>query len=132
MNFRRRPQEEPEINIISMVDVVLVLLLFFMVSTSFIRPSALNMELPESSQEAKQPERSVTVDVDAIGQVALNGQIVLVSELADKLEALAGQSKNRILLLRSDRNTTQQHVVNVLDAARQAGFLHISMATIQK
>lgn len=131
MNFRRHPREEPEINIISMVDVVLVILLFFMVTTTFTKQSALRLDLPAASQTAVAPKAPITVDIDAAGRLALNGQALSAGELRQRLAALARQDSNQMLLLRADRNTIQQHVVTVLDAARQAGLLRVSIATQQ-
>lgn len=131
MNFRRHPREEPEINIISMVDVVLVILLFFMVTTTFTKQSTLRLDLPAASQTAAVPKAPITVDIDAAGRLALNGQALSAGELRQRLAALARQDSNQVLLLRADRNTIQQHVVTVLDAARQAGLLRVSIATQQ-
>ncbi|MEW5790875.1 MAG: ExbD/TolR family protein [Pseudomonadota bacterium] len=131
MNFRRHSREEPEINIISMVDVVLVILLFFMVTTTFTKQSILRLDLPAASQTAAVPKAPITVDIDAAGRLALNGQALSAGELRQRLAALARQDSNQVLLLRADRNTIQQHVVTVLDAARQAGLLRVSIATQQ-
>lgn len=131
MNFRRHSREEPEINIISMVDVVLVILLFFMVTTTFTKQSILRLDLPAARQTAAVPKAPITVDIDAAGRLALNGQALSAGELRQRLAALARQDSNQVLLLRADRNTIQQHVVTVLDAARQAGLLRVSIATQQ-
>lgn len=129
MNFRRRAPEEPDINIVSMIDVVLVLLLFFMITTSFTKQSALKLDLPQASPNAASPQEALTIDIDPVGRMALNGQPVSVSDLPERLRSLARQSGDGTVVLRADRNTTQQHVVAALDAARQAGLLRVSIAT---
>lgn len=131
MNLRPRVSEEPEINVISMVDIVLVLLLFFMVTSSFVHQSHLSMDLPKAQQAtAGEPKTPITIDLSAAGQVRMNKQVVPMSDLAGQLKALAAKDPERVIVLRADKNTTQQYVVDVLDAAQEAGLTRISFATL--
>ncbi|ACH82899.1 MAG: biopolymer transporter ExbD [Acidithiobacillus sp.] len=131
MNLRQRVSEEPEINVISMVDIVLVLLLFFMVTSSFVHQSHLSMELPKAQQAtAGEPKTPITIDLSAAGQVRMNKQVVPMSDLAGQLKALAAKDPERVIVLRADKNTTQQYVIDVLDAAQEAGLTRISFATL--
>ncbi|BBF65502.1 biopolymer transporter ExbD [Acidithiobacillus sp. 'AMD consortium'] len=131
MNLRPRVSEEPEINVISMVDIVLVLLLFFMVTSSFVHQSHLSMELPKAQQAtAGEPKTPITIDLSAAGQVRMNKQVVPMSDLAGQLKALAAKDPERVIVLRADKNTTQQYVIDVLDAAQEAGLTRISFATL--
>ncbi|MDD5375783.1 biopolymer transporter ExbD [Acidithiobacillus sp.] len=131
MNLRPRVSEEPEINVISMVDIVLVLLLFFMVTSSFVHQSHLSMDLPKAQQAtAGEPKTPITIDLSAAGQVRMNKQVVPMSDLAGQLKALAAKDPERVIVLRADKNTTQQYVIDVLDAAQEAGLTRISFATL--
>ena len=131
MNLRPRVSEEPEINVISMVDIVLVLLLFFMVTSSFVHQSHLSMELPKAQQAtAGEPKTPITIDLSAAGQVRMNKQVVPMADLAGQLKALAAKDPERVIVLRADKNTTQQYVIDVLDAAQEAGLTRISFATL--
>ncbi|MBU2823167.1 biopolymer transporter ExbD, partial [Acidithiobacillus ferrooxidans] len=103
MNLRQRVSEEPEINVISMVDIVLVLLLFFMVTSSFVHQSHLSMELPKAQQAtAGEPKTPITIDLSAAGQVRMNKQVVPMSDLAGQLKALAAKDPERVIVLRAD------------------------------
>ena len=131
MNLRQRVSEEPEINVISMVDIVLVLLLFFMVTSSFVHQSHLSMELPKAQQAtAGEPKTPITIDLSAAGQVRMNKQALSMADLAGQLKALAAKDPERVIVLRADKNTTQQYVIDVLDAAQEAGLTRISFATL--
>ena len=132
MNFRARSgMEEPEINVISMVDIVLVLLLFFMVTTSFVQNSHLSMQLPKAQQAAKgEPKTPITIDLSASGQVSIGGQALSMRALSQRLKALAAKDPERVIVLRADKNATQQYVIDVLDAAQEAGLTRISFATL--
>ena len=131
MNLRPRVSEEPEINVISMVDIVLVLLLFFMVTSSFVHQSHLSMQLPKAQQAAAgEPKSPITIDLSASGQVRMNKQALSMADLAGQLKALAAKDPERVIVLRADKNTTQQYVIDVLDAAQEAGLTRISFATL--
>ncbi len=131
MNFRRRIPEEPEINVISMVDIVLVMLLFFMVTTSFVQRSHLSMQLPHAQQAAAgEPKTPIVIDLSASGQVSIGHRNVSMGQLARQLKLLAGRDPKRVIVLRADRNATQQYVIDVLDAAQEAGLTRISFATL--
>ena len=131
MNLRPRVSEEPEINVISMVDIVLVLLLFFMVTSSFVHQSHLSMQLPKAQQAAAgEPKSPITIDLSASGQVRMNKQALSMADLAGQLKALAAKDPERVIVLRADKNTTQQYVIDVLDAAQEAGLTRISIATL--
>jgi len=131
VNFRRPSLEEPEINVISMVDIVLVLLLFFMVTTSFVHQSHLSMQLPKAQQAAAgEPKSPIVIDLAASGAVSIDHQTLSMTQLAARLKALAAKDPERVIVLRADRNATQQYVLDVLDAAQEAGLTRISFATL--
>lgn len=135
MNFQRGKQrEQPEINLIPMIDVLLVILIFMMVTTTFSQLSELEINLPTA--QADKPEEkpsSINVAVDASGRYTVNGQPFVgknVDGLADALKRASGAANpETVVIISADAASTHQSVVNVMEAARQAGLSHITFAT---
>ncbi|HXH04067.1 MAG TPA: biopolymer transporter ExbD [Candidatus Competibacteraceae bacterium] len=134
MNWRRRSREEPEINFIPLIDVLLVLLIFFMVASTFRKESDLKIALPQGSQPPAQTEKQrVEVDIDAKGQYAVNQQILSGSDtesLKTALSQAAAGNTQLPFIIRADAQTPHRAVVQVLDAAGQLGFSRIGIATL--
>ena len=133
MNFRSRDREEPEINLIPFIDVLLVVLIFLMLSTTYSRFTELQINLPESAAE-KSPDRPqvLSVAVDANGRYAINGTAVAFDNpagLASRLQDAAKGAKEPVVAISADAVATHQSVVNVMEAARLAGYNHISFTT---
>lgn len=134
MNFMRgRQREEPEINLIPMIDVLLVILIYLMVTTTYSRFSELQINLPSATAD-KQPDRpvSINVAVDARGHYTLNNAPVAysgVESLSAELKRLAGNNPEPPVIINADANATHQSVVNVMEAARLAGLSRITFAT---
>jgi biopolymer transport protein ExbD len=133
MNLRPRRREEPDLNLVPMIDVVLVLLIFFMVATSLRHESELELRLPEASgQPMPSHLAQLEVDIDANGRYALNGQALATADppaLKAALQA-AAQGRELPLILRADGRTPHQAVVTVLDVAGQLGFKQLAIATV--
>ncbi|MFO1291447.1 MAG: biopolymer transporter ExbD [Rubrivivax sp.] len=132
MRFSRRKPEEPEINLIPFIDVLLVILIFLMLSTTFSRFTELQITLPAADAE-KMRERSgdVVVAVAADGRYALNGKPVdgrSVERLTAELAAASGGRVDTMVIVSADAMAAHQAVVNVLDAARRAGLARITFA----
>lgn len=129
-----RPDEELEISLIPLIDVVLTLIIFFVVTTTFQDRSALKIALPEaSSQTAETPKDPLVVVVDAEGRYFVGGSEVLhrdVRSLRDSIATVAGDDKNRVVVLRADGKTPHQAVVTAMDAIGQLGFSRLSIATM--
>jgi len=134
MNLRRQRHEDPEVTLTPLIDVVLLLLIFFMVSTTFDREAQLKIDLPEASMEiAKAPEDKLEITIDVLGTYYLNGQQVTNNRFDTLMRAIQQTIGNRAdlpVLIRADANTPHQAVVTAMDAARQLGLLHISLATM--
>ena len=133
MKFRRRPRNDISIELVPLVDVVLVLLLFFMVSTTFIRQSELKVELPEANANPQQLDNDVIeVAISADGEYAVNGRLLVDNELATLMralrEAVAGDTRKH-LVINADSNAHHQAVVRAMDAAGQTGLVHLSITT---
>lgn len=134
MNFRRgRKHEELEINLVPLIDVLLVIIIFLVVSATFSRINELQINLPTA--EAAAPEHKpdvVSVAVDAAGRYTVN-EVELadrsVDAIAAALRKAAGSAKEPTIVINADAASTHQSVVNVMEASRQAGYTHITFAT---
>ena len=134
MNFQRgRRHEELEMNLVPLIDVLLVIIIFLVVSATFSRTSELQINLPTA--EANSPQDKplvVTVEVDATGRYMVNGKAVEAADVAGIASALtqaAGNGKDPTIVINADAKTTHQSVINVMEAARQANYTHITFAT---
>ena len=134
MDFRRgRYREEPEINLVPLIDVLLVILIFLMVTTTYSKFGELKITLPEAS--AEKPPRApnpVNVTIDAQGHYMVNDAIVAssaVDALSLALRRAAGGQKDPVIVINADAKSTHQSVVNVMEAARISGYTHITFTT---
>ncbi len=134
MNFQRgRRHEELEMNLVPLIDVLLVIIIFLVVSATFSRTSELQINLPTA--EANSPLDKplvITVEVDASGRYMVNGNAVEgaeISAIASALTKAAGDGKEPTIVINADAKATHQSVVNVMEASRQANYTHITFAT---
>jgi biopolymer transport protein ExbD len=137
MNLSRRPHEEPELNLISLVDVVLLLLIFFMVSTTFVDEARIELQLPQASSEpaADQRKDPIEVAVTASGEYRVNGQTLINTSpatLSAAVSKIAGDSRETPVTLRADARATHQSVVTAMDVLGRLGFRSISIATVNE
>lgn len=133
MKFRRQSDTEVSVNLTPLIDVVFLLLIFFMVSTTFTKETHLAIDLPESSGEILQEQPAqIEVVISKEGEFAINGQTLVNSRLETIKQALGkaseGDSKSP-LVITADANTPYQSVVTAMDAAGQLGFANLSMTT---
>jgi len=134
MNLRgARVREDPEINFIPLIDVLLVILIFLMVTTTYQRVAELQITLPEADAEAvKQRPKEVNVGIDAQGRYVIDKNVftyTTIAALGDMLRKSAGDAKDPVVIINADANATHQSVIHVMEAARQAGLVHITFAT---
>lgn len=134
MNLRSgRAREEPEINFIPMIDVLLVILIFLMVTTTYQRVAELQITLPEATAEPiQQRPKEINVGVDVQGRYAIDKEVfqfTTVAALSDALRRAAGDAKEPVVVIDADANATHQSVIHVMEAAREAGLIHITFAT---
>ena len=134
MNFyKRRLPDEPEINFIPLIDVLLVIIIFLMLTTTYARFSGLEITLPSadaSAQEAK--NKNIEVAVTPTGQVVIDGKTIPSSEasaLIDALKNAAKDSADPTIVIHADAKATHQSVIDVMQAASAAGLPKISFAT---
>jgi biopolymer transport protein ExbD len=134
MNFQRgRRHEDLEVNLVPLIDVLLVIIIFLVVSATFSRISELQINLPTADANAPQDKPVViTVGVDTGGRYVVNDTDVVersVEAISQALRQAAGTAKEPTIVINADANATHQSVVNVMEAARQAGYTHITFAT---
>ena len=139
MNFRKgKVHEEPEINLIPFIDVLLVILIFLMVTTTYSKYSELQVTLPTAVAE-NVPDRpdELTVTVDASGRIAINQETIRyenASQLASEMRKRARfdeSGKGPVVVISADGQARHQSIVNVLEAARLAGLERLTFATIK-
>ena len=133
MKFSRRPPEEPEINLIPFIDVLLVVLIFLMLSTTYSRFTELQVNLPSADAEKlKDRPAEIIVAVSADGRYAINRKTVdgrSVELLTAELAAAAAGRADAVIIISADAMTAHQSVINVLDAARRAGLSRLTFAS---
>lgn len=133
MNFRKPRPEEPEINLIPFIDVLLVVLIFLMLSTTYSRFTALDVTLPVAgTQPLPQRPQEIIVAVAADGRYAVNQRPVegrSVEALAAGLRTAAQGLSQPMVIISADATAAHQSVVNVLDAARRSGLSRLTFAT---
>jgi biopolymer transport protein ExbD len=133
MNFRPRQKEEPEINLIPFIDVLLVILIFLMLSTTYSKFTEMQIRLPTADVEAQRDyPKEVLVSVNSEGDYSVNKQAVSgrsVTELASALQSGAKAGKESVVIIHADASAKHQAVITVMEAARRAGLTQITFAT---
>ncbi len=136
MNFQRgRHREELEINLIPMIDVLLVILIFLMITTTYSKFSGLEINLPtaEAPPNKEQPDE-INVVVTAAGEIMVNKAAIGgrdIQSIATAMRRFTGSGKEPIVIINADAKAAHQSVIDVMQAAQQAGLSHISFATQQ-
>ena len=135
MNFRPGDRDEPEINLIPFIDILLVVLIFLMATTTYSKFTELKVNLPVADAEAqRQNPKEVIVAVGSDGRYAINQTVldgVSVEQLTRALAAAAKDNRELVVVISADATATHQSVINVMDAARRAGLVQITFATQQ-
>ena len=134
MRLQHHNKEEPTVDLTSLIDVVFLLLIYVMVSTTFERESVLKVDLPEASavDDREEVPDSLELVIDGEGRMYLNDQRLLDSEertIRAAIEQQAGDKRDLPLVLRADRLTPHHFVVTAMDVAAQMGFVNLSIAT---
>ena len=133
MNFRNGSQEEPEINLIPFIDVLLVVLIFLMLTTTYSKFTELQVNLPVAdAEQQKEHPREIIVSIGQDGRYAIAGRVMegrAVDSLVGALRQAAEGGKDNVVVISADAAATHQAVVNVMDAARRSGLNQITFAT---
>ncbi len=133
MGFRRRQTDEPRVDLTPMVDVVFLLLIFFMISTTFVETPGLTINLPKSSaQQVKKEQQEVRVYLRADGKIFLEQQEIELSDLVENLQSHGDKAADTTFLLMADKDVKHGKVVQLMDTAKAAGFIKLAIATEKK
>ncbi len=136
MKLRLRRREEPEIILIPLIDILLMLLIFFMLATTFKRTSEMPINLPEASQQPLPDveKKSLAITIDDNGRFFIDEQAVMHSDIETVKRALqqaAGERKDWLVTISADAHTLHKSVITAMDAAQQLGLFKIGIATQQ-
>ena len=137
MKLNLRPRTQPEVNLTSLIDVVLLLLIFFMVSTSFVKQSQIAISLPEAESSAVVEEVPEQIDImiTSTGTYLVNGRELInsrVETIRNAIQKVSGGNNSLPLTISADANAKHQDVVTAMDVAGRLGFTRISIATVNE
>ena len=135
MNLNVRPKDEPEVNLTSMIDVVFLLLIFFMVSTSFTKQSQLSIRLPQADNSAIVEDVPEFIDlmITEQGTYLVNGRELVNNKpetIRNALQKISGGNTDLPITISADANARHQYVITAMDVAGKLGFVQINIATI--
>ncbi|MEY4980270.1 MAG: hypothetical protein RLZZ352_2540 [Pseudomonadota bacterium] len=135
MNFRPGNRDEPEINLIPFIDILLVVLIFLMLTTTYSKFNELQVNLPTANADAlRDNPREIIVIISSDGRYAINKAVytgATVETLTQALSEASQSSREAVIIISADAAATHQSVINVMDAARRAGLPQIAFATQQ-
>ena len=133
MHFRHGSRDEPEINLIPFIDVLLVVLIFLMLSTTYSKFTEMQLRLPVADVEAQRDyPKEVIVAVSADGRYSINKNVLpdrSVEAVAAALAAASGGARDNVVIISADANAAHQSVITVMEAARRMGLTQITFAT---
>ena len=132
MEFEGRARIHSHLDIAPLIDIVFLLLVFFMLTSTFLVPEAIELELPESSSAEPVETTPVTVSLDDQGRLALNGEPIERERLRPALEALLKRDADAPVTLKSDARTELQELLEIMDEIRAAGGDSVALATMRK
>lgn len=135
MKLSVRPRAEPDVNLTSLIDVVLLLLVFFMVSTTFVKQSEISIRLPEADNSARAEQEPMQIDIMITeqGTFLINGRELINGRpetIRNGLQKVTGGDTSLPLTISADANARHQDVVTAMDVAGKLGFVQISIATV--
>ncbi|HEB93809.1 MAG TPA: biopolymer transporter ExbD [Gammaproteobacteria bacterium] len=132
MEFEGRARIHSHLDIAPLIDIVFLLLVFFMLTSTFMVPEAIELELPASSSATVTDITSILVSLDRTGQLALNGERIELEQLRGAIEPLLEVGADAAITLKSDARTEVQQLLAVMDEIRAAGGTDVALATLQK
>jgi biopolymer transport protein ExbD len=130
MNFLQEESLKPEINIVSLIDVVLILLIFMMISTQFVTQSGIEVNLPQAATEEVKSTEELIITLTRKGNIYFRGRRFTEDSLRKKLESLATKyAKTKPIIIRADKKVSHGRVVTMMDIAKESGFAKLAIAT---
>lgn len=135
MRLSLRPKSQPEVNLTSLIDVVLLLLIFFMVSTSFVRESQIQIRLPqtESTEPVEEPVDNIDIMITETGTIFINNRELINSRpetIRNAIQRVSGGDNSLPVTISADANARHQAVVTAMSVAGRLGFTQINIATV--
>lgn len=129
MKLKRITQKRIDLEMAPLIDVVFLLLIFFLISSSFVMQPGINVKLPEASTTELQEKKDIFITVDKTGLIYLNGRKIDAHMLVSGLKGLIAEGKDRLVIIKADEEALHGQVVRVMDSAKQAGIQRIAIAT---
>ncbi len=128
---RKKPKKRYEIKtpITGLIDIVFLLLIYFLLTTNFIVDEGIKIKLPQATASAPQTEREITVFVDRAGRAYIGDEEVPISKLFARLKEMIGDKKDKLVVIRADRGIVLNKAVKVMDLAKAAGAARLCLAT---
>ena len=136
MKLQSKRVDDPELNLISLVDVVLLLVIFFMLSTTFVQEGQLRVELPEAgSATVERTRQPIVITITAQGSYRINGRALVNNQretLHSALRQVSAEAGTQPITIRADARATHQAVVTAMDVAARLGFTQVNIATVSE
>ncbi len=132
MEFEGRARIHSHLDIAPLIDIVFLLLVFFMLTSTFLVPEAIELELPKSASATTSEERPIVVAFNREGELALNGKTIQLSELGNAIKPLIADNSELTITLKSDAHTEVQQLLAIMDEIRAVGGNNVALATLQK
>lgn len=132
MDFEGRARIHSHLDIAPLIDIVFLLLVFFMLTSTFMVPQAIELELPESKSASVTDTTPIIVSLNQTGELALNGEIIVLEKLQQALKPLLSDQTESAITLKSDAHTEVQLLLKVMDEIRAAGGTNVGLATLPK
>ncbi len=129
MEFEGRSRISSTLGIAPLIDVMMILLIFFMLTTTFLLPEAIELNLPSSSTAVAVEDLPLVVLLDAEGNVALGDETMSREELTERMTALLVDPETQVVSLKTDEEVSVQHMLEIMDLLRTAGWRNVSLAT---
>ncbi len=132
MKLFNREKKKVQLNITSLIDVVLLLLIFFMLTTRFIEQPGMKLELPQSETSENIIAQNLELVVTSDTEIRLNGEVIEMEDLQNKFETILSQLEEKTLILKADKTVSHGSIVEIMDIARLSGMEKIVIATAVK
>ena len=129
VRFTSRPRQKVVIPLTPLIDIVFLMLIYFLLTTNFMVEEGVNIKLPQAKASAPQIEEEITVYIDQEGRILLKNKEVSLPKLFDALKELIGENPEKVVMVKADRSVTVDKVVKVMDVAKAAGAGRLVLAT---
>jgi len=129
VHYKQRPRLKVEIPLTPLIDIVFLLLIYFLLTTNFLVDEGIKIKLPQAKASAPQTEKEITVYVDRYGRVFLGNQEISIDQLFNRLKEMIGDQKDKLVVIRADRRVILNKAVKVMDVAKAAGAGRLCSAT---